>query len=163
MALLLKDFVRQRSVGVDTLVNGHAQTSQHDGDQAAGAGATDHVEVVTGLRRGVGVDGGHEPAQDHEGGQAANAAAVEGEQAEVGCGHGRRPYRGQDGDQEAEMEASRCQYRNAGEDCWKESSSMRLKRDGLAALVRIGPKHRLRGLRPCPRIDDLISVWLGVI
>jgi hypothetical protein len=48
------------------------------------------------------------------------------------------------------MEASRCQYRNAGKDCWKESSSIRLKRDGLAALVRIGPKHRLRGQQPRP-------------
>ena len=50
-------------------------------DEAAGAGATDHIEVVAGLRRGVGVcvsvDGGYEAAEDHEGGQAADTAAIE--------------------------------------------------------------------------------------
>ena len=67
-------------------VDSHAQAAKHDGDKAAGAGAADHVKVVAGLGRGVGIDGGHEPAEDHEG-QAADAAAVEGEQAEAVAGH----------------------------------------------------------------------------
>ena len=47
-----------------------------------------YVEVVAGLGRRLGVNGGHEPAEDHEGGQAAHAAAVEVEQAETVAGHG---------------------------------------------------------------------------
>jgi hypothetical protein len=66
MALLLEDLVGQQSVGVDALLHGHLEAAQHDGDKTAGAGAADHVEVLTGLGRCVGIDGGHEPAEDHQ-------------------------------------------------------------------------------------------------
>jgi hypothetical protein len=86
VGLLLEHLVGQGEVGFDAVVDGHSQAAEHDGDKAAGAGAADHVEVVSGV---VGVDGVHEAAQDHEGGAAADAAAVEGEQADVVGGHGR--------------------------------------------------------------------------
>ncbi|RDL34647.1 uncharacterized protein BP5553_07775 [Venustampulla echinocandica] len=37
VALLLEDFVGQRSVGVNAVVDGHLQAGQHDRDEAAGA------------------------------------------------------------------------------------------------------------------------------
>lgn len=43
--LLLEDFVRQRSVGVNVAVDGHPQAARHDCDEAAGAGTVDCVEV----------------------------------------------------------------------------------------------------------------------
>jgi hypothetical protein len=77
LALLLEDLVGQRSAGIDAVVDGHPQAAQYDRDDAAGAGAADHVEVLARLRRRLGVDGGHELLGDYERGQAAHAAVVE--------------------------------------------------------------------------------------
>ena len=87
MALLLEDLVGQRSVGVDAVVDGHPQAAQHDRDEAAGASAADHVEVLARLRRRLGVDGRHELLEDHERGQAAHAAAVEGKEPDSVARH----------------------------------------------------------------------------
>lgn len=87
VALFFEYPVRERGIGRDVFVDGHPQVAEYDGDEAAGAGAADYVEVVAGLGRRVRVDSGHELTEDHELRQAAHAAAVEGEQADVVARH----------------------------------------------------------------------------
>ena len=52
VACLLEHPVGERRVGRGALVDGHPQAAEHNRDEAAGAGAADHVEVVAGFGRG---------------------------------------------------------------------------------------------------------------
>jgi hypothetical protein len=87
VALLLKDLVGQRSVGVDAVVDRHLQAAQHNGDEAARAGAADHFEVLAWLRWRLPVDGRHELLKNHQRRQATDAAAIEGEEPDLVARH----------------------------------------------------------------------------